>query len=353
MGRRRGSGGADAAVSQLRLQAVGFWDVVRTPWLDCQRLVQQTFGTRAARRGATRTFRLLIDFLSMRLHDDPVTSPGEADVDPALTGGMAVAKAVGNANLLSRLIGPLADEIGINWAEGYRRRNAAQVARKAAQRLGGQLDQAASVHARVAYRVLQDGSFVNDDVMQEYLAGLLAGSRTQAGDDDRAAYYVDLVARLPSSQVRLHHAVYAALASSGASDDYGEGTYLQLRTIFTPVTSVADVLGHPSDVDPADAVGEALTGLSREGLLSTYAVAEKSRFLSQPYGADAPGDLVMAGPSVVGCTLALWSHAIRDANLSRLPETANCNFDSPGPTFNDWRFMHGPGPITGLTKPLI
>ncbi|WP_298803537.1 hypothetical protein [uncultured Pseudokineococcus sp.] len=281
-------------------------------------------------------------------------------MDPALTGGMVVAKAVGkevsDTKVLTRLFGPLADEVGANWSEAYRRHNAAKVARKAAKRLGSQLDQPAVVNARVAYRLLQDGSFINDDVMQEYLAGLLAGSRTQAGDDDRASYYVDLVARLPFSQIRLHHAVYAALGTSGASDDYGESTYLQLRTLFAPLPSAAEVLQHPTDIDPVNALGEALTGLAREGLISDFTVAERARFVYQPYGraADDPvvDNLVMIVPSQVGCMLALWSHGIRDADVGRLPETVECNFDTPGPIFAEWRFKHG-GVITGLAKPLI
>jgi len=261
-------------------------------------------------------------------------------MDP-LTGAIvgaagSAAKETATSGLLRRLVGPLADEVGLSWAAGYRQHNAEKIAQKAARKAGLEgMASPGAIHARVAHRVLEDGSYVNDDVMQEYLAGLLAGSRTERGNDDRAAYYVDLIATLPAAQVRLHHAIYSALATAGQGDHYGREDFLETHALIVPLSAAAEVAEVPADVDPQDAVAEALLGLYREGLISTVGVAP-SKTLG--LGGAEPGVVALATPTQMGCMLALWGHAVRDADVARLPETVPCDFDPPGPDFAVWRF---------------
>lgn len=243
------------------------------------------------------------------------------------------AKAADESKLLSRLVGPVFDEMGLNLAERYRNRNAAKVARRAARRLGEeQLGLPGAVHPRVAHRILDDGSFVHEDVMQEYLAGLLAGSRTENGEDDRAAYYVDLVASMPSTQVKLHHAIYAAVATAEPGQDFGLGPVLGRHTVVTDLDIAATAIDVPSDLDREYATAEALLGLHREGLIETYGIGTASELgLST-----SDTQLLLAMPTTMGCFLALWAHGLRDADVTAMGRILPCDFDEPGPAFTSF-----------------
>lgn len=262
-------------------------------------------------------------------------------VTGAVVAAGKLVKAADESKLLERLVGPLFEAIGLEWADGYRRRNAEKVARKAARQVGDeQLALPGGVHPRVAHRILDDGSFVHEDVMQEYLAGLLAGSRTETGDDDRAAYYVDLVASMPASQVRLHHAIYGALATVHTDGEgFGYAAVLQRNAVSTPLEAAAAVVGVPAGLSEADAVGECLLGLHREGLIRTYGVSTEANL---GLGRDDSEQICMAVPSHAGCYLALWAHAIRDADIDGLARILPCSFDPPGPEFRHFSLRDSP-----------
>jgi hypothetical protein len=271
-------------------------------------------------------------------------SEGGNQVEP-VTGAIVtagkVAKAVDESKLLERLVGPMFEAMGLAWAEGYRRRNAEKIARKAARKADPeQMALPAAVHPRVAHRVLDDGSFIDEDVMQEYLAGLLAGARTDAGDDDRAAYYVDIVASLPSAQVRLHHAIYSAVASAGPQK-FGRAQVLRDHSVVTPVESAFDVVGMTDAVfNPHAALAEALLGLRREGLIERYAVHTAADL---DIASDAADQRVMvAMPSTLGCILALWAHAIPDADIRLLQRILPCDFEPAPPEFSMFSLQNVP-----------
>ena len=69
------------------------------------------------------------------------------------------------------------------------------------------------VNPRVAHTVVEDGSWVSDDVGQEYFAGLLLFSKSDSEDSDDGVFYATLAAGLTSNQIRMHHAIYHCFAT--------------------------------------------------------------------------------------------------------------------------------------------
>src|SRR5688572_17872133 len=85
-----------------------------------------------------------------------------------------------------KLVGPAAEEVADaarRWTAN-RTRNIGRVLEIAAEEAGDELDRPAQVHPRVAHRLLDEGSYCEDEVMQRYLAGMLRASRTETGEDD-------------------------------------------------------------------------------------------------------------------------------------------------------------------------
>jgi hypothetical protein len=122
--------------------------------------------------------------------------------------------ALGPSPILLKLLGPTADYVGEgvkSWAE-HRVQNVQQIFNKAEHKIDqAELDAPGGVPPRVLKGILDDGSFVDDDLGQEYLAGVLASSRSGTSRDDRGAAHIDELNRLSTYQLRSHYIAYREL----------------------------------------------------------------------------------------------------------------------------------------------
>ena len=112
---------------------------------------------------------------------------------------------------LKRLLGPTFDLIGQDLSRLYAKGRDRIV--RAAKRKTPDLDDGKAANLRVARDVLWNGAFADDEVCAEYFGGLLAGSRSEDGKDDRGLPFVDIVRSLSSSQLRLHYVLCHALSN--------------------------------------------------------------------------------------------------------------------------------------------
>lgn len=211
-----------------------------------------------------------------------------------------------------RVLGPPADEVGKALARitENRLQNVGRIAEKAEAKLGDRAELPGTVPLRVAAKVLEGGSWCDDDVMQEYLAGVLAGSRSADGADDRGAYWADLVARLAGDYVRVHYLLYRALHDHGAAADGPSIALLegqQARSVYLPVSGMAASLG--VTVEEASSIGNnSLHVLARESLIAPTGWGNGVHVLEHVPGATEPG--VHAVPSHAGMELFMWAQGV-------------------------------------------
>lgn len=234
--------------------------------------------------------------------------------DPITSGALALFA----AGAARRVLGPPADEVGKALAQATesRLRNVERIAEKAERKLGEQAEVPGTVPLRVAAKVLEDGSWCDDDVMQEYLAGVLAGSRSADGSDDRGAYWADLVARLAGDYVRVHYLLYRALHDKGGAVEGPSISLLegqQARSVYLPLSGLAASLG--VTLEEAHKIGNSsLHVLARESLIAATGWGNGVHVLEHVKGATEPG--VHAVPSHAGMELFMWAQGV--APLSAL-----------------------------------
>lgn len=117
------------------------------------------------------------------------------------------------SGLTLRLLGPTADYLGSGiraWSEA-RVQNIRGILDKAGRKLDPEsLSESGAVAPRVLRGILNDGSFVTDELAQDYFGGVLASSHSHHGRDDRAATYTELLSRLSTYQIRVHYLLYQA-----------------------------------------------------------------------------------------------------------------------------------------------
>src|SRR6185295_7148801 len=126
---------------------------------------------------------------------------------PVVGGIAAAGKALSKPTkdgLLHRVLGPPADALGetlARWVD-FRTANVGRVLDAADRKLGNRGDGPGQVSPRVASQVLEEGSYCDEDVMVEYLGGVLASARTDVGRDDRGTRWVRIVTGLSSYEIR-------------------------------------------------------------------------------------------------------------------------------------------------------
>lgn len=112
---------------------------------------------------------------------------------------------------LARVLGPSADAVGqaLRRYTEYQLRNVRRIV-ESADAKSSSLDEGAIANARVAHVVLADGPYCDDELTAHYLGGLLAGSRSPQGRDDRAV-------SSPPGQVTRHVRLLAGVRRSYGS----------------------------------------------------------------------------------------------------------------------------------------
>lgn len=242
-------------------------------------------------------------------------------VDPII--GAAVAKVATSAadeavksGLLNRVLGPAADELGEAFKRytAYRTRNVGRVVEKAAKKSNPGSDDY-HVHPRVAHRLLDEGSYCDDELMADDLGGMLAGSRTPNGRDDRAVAWSELVTSLSAVQIKAHYLLYSAwtrLLHGRHNLNLGISTGRSMSTLQVDLVEFAGAIIDGSELRPDVALSHAIPGLTRVGLLgeeygfgASSEIAAGSRF----------DPVLQVQPSVAGIELFGWAMGNADLRV--------------------------------------
>jgi hypothetical protein len=188
--------------------------------------------------------------------------------------------------------------------------------------------------------VLEQASWAEDDIVVEYLGGVLAGARTDDHRDDRAVVQTALISRLSSYALRLHYLVYAGIGHHGRGQRLlrlGDATDRLSIGVAAPYPILAEVFGDdPRGVWPK--VQHAGRALVREGLLSTDLSlwgtpdvvpgwartgdddldAVKARMLAGDIDAGVRASAFVGGATMDGAELFLWGRGEPDRPLDHL-----------------------------------
>lgn len=251
-------------------------------------------------------------------------------VDPVVSIAAAEAAKTGGG-VLTRLLGPTADDMGVQLQEWYRRKNVERVARRAEAKAS--TDAAGSIPARVAAEVFEKAQWADDDFVAEYFSGVLASSRTSDGEDDRGVTWTALVGRLSADQLRLHFIMYSAFRNLALGLEYEALSDVLQRPIVFQVSELVAAMKLPYENESVYRVLEALYGMAAEGLVAEQFQHGSADFLNKSnHGIyDFPGfvgDLIVANMSTRGASLFLqahgrgrdWAAAITDPSIDLVIE---------------------------------
>jgi hypothetical protein len=170
----------------------------------------------------------------------------------------------GAAAFLGRICLPAAEELGLLFRDRvnhWRVIQASKIAEKAERKLKSQPEnEQVQAHPRLVGMVIEHGSWVDADDVQEMWAGLLSSSCTKDGKDESNLMFMNLLAQLTTSQARMLS--YGCenskklLSSSGLINVVG-----YVRVAMTQLVSIAGI-------DDINRLDRELDHLRTLGLLS-------------------------------------------------------------------------------------
>ncbi|MCJ1711156.1 hypothetical protein MT344_08190 [Clavibacter michiganensis subsp. phaseoli] len=197
---------------------------------------------------------------------------GDEDIPDLTDIGIPSATGAG-ALALYFLVGPSLKAVGNafgEWTE-YRMRNLLRIDEKTQVRLSRLKTQPAqpSIHPRLAKNLVDDASWIDDELQQDYYAGVLF-SAIATETTEEAAYFARIVSALTPSQLRLHYALYRSYRGSYESTaalNFTRGGDLAALAVRAPINSFRSACRSPDDMASARGMGVATGGLAREGLI--------------------------------------------------------------------------------------
>ncbi|MDQ0642046.1 hypothetical protein [Microbacterium murale] len=227
-------------------------------------------------------------------------SEGDA-VDPIITGAIAKAGEVGMKaadsatkeafSLLSRLLGPSADVIGEDWADRLRQKNMTRLLKKTEKLAAGKEDPGWA-QPRVANAVFEAAQYANDEIVTDYLSGVLASSREPDGGTDDALPWSSLVSRLSALQLRIHYVLYLNLRQVlSASEDHQHLYDFESKEVAIPMREFLSAVGLDPDQSDFQRFADALQGLMQEDLVHDFAYGPRDFFTERDAKTFPPLDL--------------------------------------------------------------
>lgn len=126
---------------------------------------------------------------------------------------------------------------------------------------GGDAEGGEAVHPRILNHLLQEGSWIDDEVHQEYVAGALLTARATDPDDEQLEILASVTA-MTGRQIRLHHACHWALAQHAKGQDWGRQSVRAQHSIQCESEAVMELL-HANDA----VVSGVVDSLSRRDML--------------------------------------------------------------------------------------
>lgn len=241
------------------------------------------------------------------------------------TGLTILGSAIGGAKVVEKILGPTADYIGgqlKEWTE-KKVKNTANIFKNAEAKLGDKINISGRVPPKVLKGILEEGAWCEEELQVNYFGGVLASSRSGISRDDRGAYFVALISRLSTYQLRTHYLIYQSIKKSfdGKPMNIGNNADRNKMELFIPYTTYNSAMDFTLDEHTQNIMKHSIWGLSKENLIENFFRYGPADFIQKTYKqAKEPG--IILQPTNLGVELFMWAygHGQRQNNDFFLPE---------------------------------
>jgi hypothetical protein len=232
-------------------------------------------------------------------------------IDPG-TGLTILGGAIGSAKVVEKILGPTADYIGGQLKEWTVKKvnNTANIFKNAEKKLGNKINEDGKVPAKVLKGILEEGAWCEEELQVEYFGGVLASSRTGISRDDRGAYFISLISRLSTYQLRTHYIVYQLIKDyfDGQPFNIGDSKDRREMELFIPFTTYTQAMDFTLEESNkfVNILTHSIWGLNKEDLIDQIHYGPVD-FIQKKYS-DAKESGIILQPTSLGVELFMWAY---------------------------------------------
>lgn len=231
-------------------------------------------------------------------------------IDPG-TGLAILGSAIGGAKVAEKILGPTSEYIGEQLREWTEKKvkNTANIFKNAEKKLGASINEEGKVSPKVLKGILDDGAWCEEELQVEYFGGVLASSRTGVSRDDRGAYFVSLISRLSSYQLRTHFLLYKLVKKhfDGENINIQNGNewpnlqiYLPFETLYNAMDFTKEEASNWQNILP-----HSIWGLNKEELITGFSYGGLEHIKKDFKNANNAG--IIFQPTKQGVDLFMWA----------------------------------------------
>lgn len=228
------------------------------------------------------------------------------------TGLTILGSAIGGAKVVEKILGPTADYIGGQLKEWTEKKvnNTANIFKNAEKKLGDKINQDGKVPPKVLKGILEEGAWCEEELQVEYFGGVLASSRSGVSRDDRGAYFVALISRLSTYQLRTHYLIYHSIKKSfdGQPMNIGDGKDRGKMELFIPFSTYINAMDiTQEEINNLDNImTHSVWGLNKEDLIDQFQYGSVD-YIQNRYK-DAKESGIILQPTNLGVELFMWAY---------------------------------------------
>lgn len=234
--------------------------------------------------------------------------------------GAGLVTALMSKDLLLKIAGPTADYIGQGF-KSYTQKgceNFGKIVLKTANKLGDKIDNLEEgIPPRIFKDIIEEGVYCEDNIVADYYAGILAGSRGNNLNDDRGKPFLSLLKSLSTMQIKSHYIFYHIIKElfNGSDLNLLEVSNLSKLEFYIPdyvyhnAMSFGDVKFYQNNI-----IAPPIWDLANKHLITFYA-SGKEEHLNQylhKHNNNFPAPGFILGPTVLGIELFLWAYGKRE-----------------------------------------
>lgn len=240
-------------------------------------------------------------------------------IDPG-TGLTILGSAIGGAKVVEKILGPTSEYIGEQLKEWTVKKvtNTANIFKNAEKKLGEKINNEGKVPPKVLKGILEDGAWCEEELQVEYFGGVLASSRSGISRDDRGAYFVSLISRLSTYQLRTHYLFYHLIKQQFNGEDINihDGNNwpnLQMFISFDTFYNSMDFTKEEG-TNWGNILSHAIWGLNKEELLTGFSYGNEDHIKKKFTEAKTGG--IIYQPTKMGVELFMWAYGHGQENTN-------------------------------------
>lgn len=227
-----------------------------------------------------------------------------------------------NSPLVIKILGPTAEYIGdsIKTITQKQAQNLQRIFSHTAKKLDKQGILTGAVPPRILKHILDEGSYVENELAAEYFSGVLAASKSEHSRDDRALTILKILSSMSIYEIRLHYILYCAFRDTFLNSAKFNITNLDQAIkyeIFFPASQFISSFIIEKNEDINTILEHAIPGLAARNLIGTnYSYGDKD-FL-KPRFQSVDNDGIIASPSLLGAQVFLAAHGYLNISANKL-----------------------------------